>query len=148
MIRVLVVEDGFEYSETLPRVLPELGWERVGTGAEALTRLAAGGVDVVFLDMRFDRIAPDALLGDLAAETRRLGDAVRARRHLEEHQGTYILSAIRAAGLATPVLLSYGFDEEPRRWERLSATLGPVDYVPDAAGPDVVRARLLALAAR
>lgn len=150
MIRVLIVEDGHEYSETLGRFLREgFEWVRAGSGGEALQRLGSERFDAVFLDMRFDRVSDQALLGDLDATAARFnGDPARARRFLQENQGAVILSALRAAGLQVPVLLSYAFDEEPRRWARLAATLGPVDYVPDAAGPADVAQRLVALTGR
>jgi DNA-binding response OmpR family regulator len=146
-LRILVVEDGTEYSDTLGRFLGEgFTVERAGSGGTALERLRAGGVDAVFLDMRFDRLAPGELLGDLdAAADRFNGDLVQARRFLEDHQGTYILDAIRSAGVALPVLLSHDFSAEPRRWERLRARFAPVDHLPDDASPAEVRARLTRL---
>jgi len=146
-MHILVVEDGWEYTELLAAFLKDaFVWQRAGTGAEALASLALGGVAAVFLHMRFDRVAAGDLLGDRGAIAARFGgDTTRALRFLEENQGTFVLSAIRAAGHAVPVLMSYGFDEEPRRWARLCAAMGPVDYVPDAAGPAEVARRLRAL---
>ncbi len=143
-LRILVVEDGHEYSDTLGRFLGEgFAVERAGSGGAALARLRAGGIDAVFLDMRFDRIAADELLGDLdAAADRFNGDLVQARRFLEDHQGTYVLDAIRAAGMRVPVLLSYDFAHEPSRWERLRARFAPIDHLPDDASPPEVRLRL------
>lgn len=149
-MRVLVVEDGSEYIETLQRFLADgFTWERAGSGPEALDRLAAGGWDAVFLDMRFDRVAAAALLGDHEATADRFnGDPVQARRFLEDHQGLYVLAAIRDAGHAVPVLLSYDFDAEPRRWEKLAPRHAPVDYLPDNASPSDISTRLRALAGR
>ncbi len=146
-MRVLVIEDGHEYIDTLSRFLPDdFTWKRAGSGAVGLTEIASGEFDAVFLDMRFDRVPDDALLGDLAATADRFnGDLARARHFLQENQGTLVLSAIRSAGHTIPVLLSYAFDEEPRRWKRLSASMGPVDYVPDAAGPSDIALRLRTL---
>jgi hypothetical protein len=67
---------------------------------------------------------------------------VQGRRFLEDHQGTYILDAIRAAGTKVPVLLSHDFSAEPRRWERLRARHAPIDHLPDDASPSEVRLRL------
>jgi len=150
MKRVLIIEDGLEYSETLGRFLGErFAFERAGSGPEALERLgAAPAVDVVFLDMRFDRTPEDQLLGDLDQLLDRFnGDPVQARRFREDHQGTYVLAALRQAGHGTPVLVSYDFDGEPKRWARLSGRFGPADYVPDNAGPDELAAKLEALGA-
>lgn len=147
-MRVLVVEDGYEYSETLARFLPDgFTWERAGSGPRALTRLADEAFDAVFLDMRFDRAPEGELLGDLEEMADRFnGDPVQARRFLEDHQGNFVLAAIRESGSAVPVLLSYDFDGEPRRWERLAQRYGPVDYLPDNASPADISARLRSLA--
>jgi DNA-binding response OmpR family regulator len=144
-VRVLVVEDGTEYVDVFRRFLADrLEVERAGSGPEALDRLARGGVDAVFLDMRFDR-AP-ALLGDPEEVAEAFnGDLVQARAHLEDQQGLYVLAAIRDAGNRVPVLLSYDFSSEPRRWDRLRARHAPVDHLPDGLRPDDVLARLSAL---
>lgn len=147
-MRVLIVEDGLEYSETFGRFLGDgFAWERAGNGPEALERLAEGGWDAVFCDMRFDRVPPPRLLGDLAATADQFnGDPEQARRFLEDHQGNYVLAAIREAGHGVPVLMSYDFGEEPRRWQRLAQRYAPVDYLPDNASPADVADRLRALA--
>lgn len=145
---VLVVEDGHEYSTNLERFLgDEVRLERAGDGQAALERLDRGGVDAVFLDMKFDRA--ERFLGDEAALVSRFaGDAERARRFLEDNQGTYILAALRAAGHALPVLFSYDFDGEPRRFRNLAGRYGPLDYLSDTAGPAEIRSALLRLAER
>ncbi len=147
-MRVLVIEDGYEYSETLEQFLSgDFEWERSGSGPQGLTRLAAESFDVVFLDMRFDRAPQDELLGDLEEVADRFnGDPVQARRFLEDHQGNYVLAALRDGGHTIPVLMSYDFDTEPRRWKRLFDRYGPVDYLPDNASPAEISARLVKLA--
>lgn len=146
-ISVLVIEDGSEYTDTLRRFLADgFAWARAGSGPDGLAMLGSGAYDVVFLDMRFDRCPPDRLLGDLAATTERLdGDAVAARRFLEDHQGTYVLAAIRDAGLPIPVLLSCDFAGEPRRWERIASRYAPVAYLGGNAGPAEIAAALRGL---
>jgi CheY-like chemotaxis protein len=145
-LRILVVEDGLEYSDTLGRFLGEgFAVERAGSGPEALERLSTGGIDAVFLDMRFDRTPSDQLLGDVDTVADRFnGDLVQARRFLEDHQGTFVLAALRDAGFALPVLFSHDFASEPRRWERLRARHGPLDHLPETASPTEVRQRLRA----
>jgi len=147
-MKLLVVEDGDEYSTTFARFLgAPFEVERAGHGAEALDRLARAPYALLFLDMRFDRLDPSLLLGDLAGTTERFdGDPVRARQFLEAHQGTYVLEAIRAAGHRLPALFSYDFDAEPRRWAVIAGRHAPVDYLPDNAAPSDIRARLLRLA--
>lgn len=147
-VRVLVIEDGFEYAETLGRFLPEdFEVVRAGSGGDALRLLDTSSFDVAFLDMRFDRVDESELLGDPAEAADRFnGDAIQARRFLEDHQGNYILAALRSAGHVLPVLMSYDFSGEPRRWSNLSARYGPLDFLVDVASPTEVAGRLRALA--
>jgi CheY-like chemotaxis protein len=148
VIRALVVEDGTEYVDTLRRFLSDgFSWERASSGPEALAMLAAGEFSVVFLDMRFDRCPSDQLLGSLEEAIDRFnGDVLQARRFLEDHQGNYILAAFRARGLAVPVLLSFDFANEPRRWDRIKARYAPVEYLPGNAEPGEIAARLRRMA--
>jgi CheY-like chemotaxis protein len=147
--RVLVVEDGFEYSEMLGRFLgTAFDFERAGDGGDALARIDSG-FSAVFLDMRFDRTPPDLLLGDLAATTARFqGDVARARRFLEDNQGAFVLASLRASGCKLPMLFSHDFSREPRRWANLQRLHGPVNYLPDSASPDAIAAALLGLVGR
>lgn len=143
---MLIIEDGFEYSETLGQFLPDLEWVRAGSGPQALALLATSEFEAVFLDMRFDRAPEGELLGDIeAVADRHNGDPVAARRFMEDHQGMFVLAALREAGSDLPVLLSYDFDGEPHRWTRLSERHAPVDYLPDNASPTDVSRRLLRL---
>lgn len=143
--RVLVVEDGHEYIQNLCRFLQDaFVFARAGDGPDALERLSAERWDAIFLDMRFDRAS--RLLGDLAATSERFaGDVERARRFLEENQGAYVLAALREAGYNQPVLFSYDFDGEPRRYRTLEGRYGPLAYLPDTAGPSEIRAALVQL---
>ena len=141
-MKVLIVEDGHEYTETMSRYLGEgIHLERAGDGFQALDMLANGHWDVVFMDMRFDR--SQRLLGeDATLRERFAGDPERLRRFLERHQGTYIAHAIRHAGHCTPILFSYDFGREMTRWAHLRERLTAVAYVHDTAGPADVRAAL------
>ncbi len=143
-MRVLIIEDGFEYVETLQRFLSDgFEWERAGSGPVAIERLGGGGYDAIYLDMRFDRVPEGELLGDLAATADRFnGDPVQARHFLEDHQGNYVLAALREHDVQTPVLMSYDFSSEPRRWARIAEKYSPVDFLPDNASPAEVARRL------
>lgn len=144
-VRVLVVEDGTEYTDTMDRFLASRGFAfaRAGSGPEALRAVANDHYDVVFLDMRFDRVADTELLGDLAQAIERCnGDPVAGRDFLQEHQGTYVLAALRDAGCELPVLLSYDFSNEARRFAHLAERHGPLDHCRDVASPDEVAGRL------
>jgi len=144
-VRVLVVEDGLEYTTSFEQFIgAPFHFVRAGSGREALDALATGSFDLLFLDMRFDRATE--LLGDLEALVERHnGELARARRFLEDNQGAYVLAAIRDAGHRQPALMSYDFDGEPRRFENLKARYGPLAYLTDTAGPQETRAALLAL---
>jgi CheY-like chemotaxis protein len=143
--RVLVVEDGHEYIQTLSKYLgSEFEFSRAGNGFEAIELLSAELWHGVFMDMRFDRA--DRLMGDMAALTSRFhGDSERARRYLENQQGTYIAAAIRTAGFGQPLLFSYDFSGEPTRLAHLQQQYGPLAYLPDTAGPAEVREGLWGL---
>ncbi len=143
--RILVIEDGSEYVLNLCRFLGEdFVFVRAGDGPDALEQLARDGFDAIFLDMKFDR-AP-RLLGDLAVLIDRfVGDEERARRFLEDNQGAYVLAALRDAGHAQPVLFSYDFDGEPRRYRHLEGRYGPLAYLADTADPTQIRAALQSL---
>ncbi|MFT5683691.1 MAG: CheY-like chemotaxis protein [Myxococcota bacterium] len=139
MERVLVVEDGFEYIHNLTRFLGEdFAFERAGDGHAALKMLSGGGFSAIFLDMKFDRA--EKLLGDLTQLHRRFaGDESRAKRFLENNQGTYVLAAIREAGVSLPVVFSYDFDSEPRRFRNLHRRYAPLTYLTDTASPAQMR---------
>lgn len=139
--RVLIIEDGHEYVTAYQRFLGDaFAFVRAGDGREALALLDDAPFDAAVLDMRFDRA--DHLLGDLAATTARYGDAARARRFLEDNQGTFILAALREAGHDLPVVVSYDFGGEPRRFRNLARRYGPVGWLGDAAGPAEIRRAL------
>ncbi len=139
------MEDGEEYVEVLREFLDEgFVWVRAGTGGEALQMLEREPFDAVFLDMRFDRVPLGELLGDWARVVDRFnGDERQARAYLEEHQGLFILAALRERGHRLPVLLSYDFRDEPERWARIRARYGPVDDLADDAPPSAIGRALL-----
>ncbi len=139
MERVVVVEDGFEDIDNLTRFLgTDFEFVRSGDGFDALKQLDTGGFSAIFLDMKFDR--SERLLGDLAQLHRRFaGDEARARRFLENNQGAYVLAAIREAGVSLPVVFSYDFDSEPRRFRNLHRRYAPLTYLTDTASPAQMR---------
>ena len=145
---VLIVEDGHEYIDRAEQFLAdEFEFTRAGTGGEALELLRESAFDLVYLDMNFNRIGAHHLLGPWDQLTARFGgDQEQSRVFLETHQGVYVLSALREAGHALPVLFSYDFSAEPKRWVHLSDRYGPLAYLSDNEGPDEVRKALRALA--
>jgi hypothetical protein len=145
-VSVLVVEDGEEYTTNLARFCAEgFRFRRAQGGAEAAALLEAEAFDVLFLDMRFDRVPPSALLGDLGATAERFnGDPVRARQFLEDNQGAYILAHLRSLGCTLPAVFSHDFDDEPKRWAALQRMYAPIAYLPDNASAARIREVLTA----
>jgi hypothetical protein len=128
---LLVIEDGAEYLEFAKFSLGDVFELRSArSGAQALAEAARGGVVAMLIDLRFDRAAPEALVGDLEATAARLfaGDRARALRHLQDQQGALILAELRAAGHAQPAVFIHDFP--PRRLANLRRLYGAVEAVP------------------
>jgi len=138
---VLIVEDGDEYLENLSRFVAGPSYVQAHSGAEAIEILASSDIDLIYLDMRFDRIPTADLLGDHAAATREHnGDPIRAWRHLQMNQGLYILDALRREGHGQlPVILAYDFSRERKRYEHLVKQHPTLRWVPDAVTPTEIR---------
>jgi CheY-like chemotaxis protein len=144
-LTVLIVEDGDEYLDNLGRFVAGPRYLQAHDGAAALELLQQEAVDLVYLDMRFDRIDPELLLGDLDATASRFGgDRGRALKHLQNNQGLFILDALVRAGHAElPVILAYDFTREARRFDHLVARTPHLTWVPDAITPDEIQTRML-----
>ncbi|MCZ7582075.1 MAG: hypothetical protein M5R36_01390 [Deltaproteobacteria bacterium] len=139
---VLIIEDGDEYRDNLARFVPGPRYLQAHNAAEALRLLKEESVDLIYLDMRFDRIPRADLVGDHARVTREQnGDAERAWRYMEVHQGLFILDELRRAGFgAMPVILAYDFSREEKRYEALRALYPNLRWVPDAVTPAEIQA--------
>ena len=139
---ILIVEDGDEYLETLSRFVPGPRYLQAHGGREAIEILEREAVDVIYLDMRFDRIPRQDLLGDHPTLTEEHnGDPERAWRFLADNQGLFVLEAIHAKGLADrPVVLAYDFSREPTRARFLQAQYPTMVWVPDAVTAEEIRA--------
>ena len=144
---VLIAEDGDEYLENLSRFVPGPTYVQVRSGAAAVEQLGAGHVDLIYLDMRFDRIPRADLLGDHAQATREHnGDPIRGWRHLENNQGLFVLNAVHSAGYGeVPIILAYDFSRELGRLKRLRRRYPQLDWVHDAVTPAEIRQKMLQL---
>jgi CheY-like chemotaxis protein len=133
-ITVLVIEDGDEYLENLSQFVIGPRYVQAHTGREALEILENQSADVIYLDMRFDRIPHDDLMGDHEKVTRdHNGDPNRAWKYLTNHQGLYILAALKKAGFGDlPVVIAYDFSKEPRRFDNLKRQYPNLRWVSDA----------------
>lgn len=135
--RLLVVEDGAEYTDAFRR-LAAVGAQapvmlRAGDAAQARQILSEQEIDAVFVDMVFDRTPPERLAGDLGAlEARFGGDRRRAQQHLARNQGFYVLNEL--APLLTPsvrIVLAWDFSSEPARLDALRERLPGLTGLPE-----------------
>jgi hypothetical protein len=136
MRRILVVEDGTEYTDAFRDLAATpLDFLRASDLEEARRVLAERAVDAVFLDVVFDRTAPEKLSGDREELIRRFGgDRARAERHLAESQGFYLvneLAPLLPAGI--PVVLAYDFSAEPGRLAALREKCATLSGIADGA---------------
>jgi len=129
--RILIVEDGTEYLEFFRLFLAE-GHEylHAQSGHGALDQLDAEPVDLVVLDMRFERSSPSELMGDPDEVARDYfgGDLDRASRFLHDNQGTFVLAGLRDGGHDQPALFVH--DMPGRKLENLKDLYGNVVAVP------------------
>jgi CheY-like chemotaxis protein len=136
--RILVVEDGREYTDGFARLAAAKGSDvsfvRAGSLAEVRAVLSAGPPDAVFLDVVFDRTPEAELAGDLNALVARYGgDQARAIRHLATHQGFYILDSLANALAGVRVVLAFDFTGEEKRLASLRERFPMLRGLPDGA---------------
>lgn len=133
-ITVLVIEDGDEYLDNLAQFVRGPRYLQAHNGFDALEILSRHPVNVIYLDMRFDRVPHTDLMGDHDRVTREHnGDPNRAWKHLMNNQGLYILAELRKAGYgALPVVVAYDFSKEPRRFDNLRRQYPNLHWVSDA----------------
>jgi hypothetical protein len=145
---VLIVEDGTEYRDAFRRLSPEgavVEWLHAPDAAAARRLLAEREVDAVFLDVVFDRTAPEALVGDREALAARFaGDRSRALAHLAANQGFYVAAdLVPVLPRGVLVLLAYDFTSDPERLEALRRMLPGLEGVEEGASASRLVRRLL-----
>jgi hypothetical protein len=121
--RFVVCEDGTEYIERFRRFLGD-EFELVPAADYAAALEAAAGADGLLLDLDFRRTPPSRLVDERgAAPAPQMDDGTR--RRLAESQGILILRALRARGVALPVVLFADLDDAQQA-RILERTLAPV----------------------
>lgn len=142
---VLVVEDGDEYLTNLSTFVADgITYRQARSGEAAQRMIRERRPDLVYLDMRFDRTPEAELLGSMVELTARFnGDVGRARRFQQDNQGLFVLRALRDAGYVGPVILSYDFGPEERRFGALRARDPDLHYCPDYADARTIRTTIL-----
>ena len=136
--RVLVCEDGDEYTERFTRLLGRrFHFQRAGSYAEARDALAQGGLTALVLVLDFRRTPP----GELLDASLRLGPGPSEAPRLAADQGILILRALRVNGVHVPALLCADLDD-PARECLLCAELGPLQIVPSSESLAELAARL------
>ncbi|MEL6758759.1 MAG: hypothetical protein AAFP04_00020 [Myxococcota bacterium] len=146
-LELLIVEDGDEYLENLSRLIDGVRFTQAHHAGAAIECLNHKNIDVIYLDMRFDRIPGNELVGDYREVLKRHhGDHDRARRHLQNNQGLYILSELERAGHdRVPTVLAYDFRREKKRLEVLQRQHPQLHWVPDTIAPVDIRELLFSL---
>ncbi|MBK6916119.1 MAG: hypothetical protein IPH07_01845 [Deltaproteobacteria bacterium] len=144
-VEVLVVEDGDEYVTNLSTFVSEgIHYRQAKSGALACRMVSEQHTDLVYLDMRFDRTPEGELLGNMVELVARFnGDVARARRFQQDNQGLFVLRALRESGWSGPVILSYDFGPEERRFRTLSERDPALGYCPDYADANTIRTVIL-----
>ncbi len=144
-VDIVVVEDGDEYITNLTTFVAQgMVYRQAKCGTQACQLIAERRPDLVYLDMRFDRIPVEDLLGDIVQLTARFnGDVARARRFQQDNQGLFVLRAVRDSGFVGAVILSYDFSAEERRFAALKARDRALRYCPDYADANTIRATIL-----
>lgn len=131
MKRLLIIEDGREYEEFARLFLSdECELRSAHSASEALQVIERAPVDLLLIDLRFDRASEASLAGDIEATAKRLfaGDRSLAVRYLKENQGTLILAELRKAGHPQPAVFVHDFP--PGRIDNLRGLYGEVEAVP------------------
>jgi len=138
--KILIVEDGDEYLLNLSRFVPGPNYIQSHSGEEAIVCLRSERIDLIYLDMRFDRIERSLLLGDHTKATHdHNGDQERGWRYLQNHQGLFILRELKMNGYGDlPVILSYDFSREADRFVRLKTTYPSLSWISDVASPEQI----------
>lgn len=139
---ILVVEDGDEYFSNLRHFVVGPVYLQAHDAVAALAICRSQRPDVMCLDLRFDRIPYERLVGLDDTLLHDLGEA-RARRVLQDNQGLFILDHLNAQGFGDiPVVLATDLTHEPARAQRLRHRYPRLHWLEDGASPGAMREAL------
>ena len=138
---ILIIEDGDEYMENLGRFVEGPRYIQAKNATDAVRRLQNDKIDLIYLDMRFDRIPLGDLVGDHQKATQeRGGDEQAAWKHLQINQGLFVLRELKENGFGDiPVILAYDFSRELPRFANLQKQYPRLRWVPDAVTAEEIR---------
>jgi CheY-like chemotaxis protein len=131
MKQLLVIEDGSEYCEFARLFLqPDYAIAQATSAASSLAVLTQQAIDVLLIDLRFDRAPTAELIGDVTATAAQLfgGNQGRALRYLQDQQGILILAEVRRRGFRQGAVFVHDFPQ--RRLANLQQLYGAVSAVP------------------
>ena len=139
---ILIVEDGDEYLRFFSRHVGGYRYHQARSLASCVELL--DGIDPVafVLDLRFDRVPREDLIGDVDAVASQMfgdGEVEAAWRYIEDNQGYLILRELRDVGYAQPALIIAELPE--RRQENLRRLYGAIGVVP-SFDPGAISAEL------
>jgi CheY-like chemotaxis protein len=130
---VLIIEDGDEYFEFFDRHLFGYRLLQSHSFAEAKEAFRQNTIDIIVLDIRFDRTPREQLIGDVEAVSRsrfgQTGDLGEAWRYLADNQGFLIAQRLRDEGHREPFMIIESLPQ--RQIENLRRLYGAVTVVPE-----------------
>jgi DNA-binding NarL/FixJ family response regulator len=146
---ILIIEDGTEYLDAFRRLADAaepVEWLHAADAGQARDVLARRRVDAVFLDVVFDRTAPERLAGGGAGlDARFPGDPAGRLGHLARQQGFYVLRELAASlPRGSRVVLAHDFTDEPARLAALREAVPRLEGVAESATATEILRLLLA----
>ena len=140
---LLILEDGDEYLRFFSRHVPDYDYLQAHSHATAVELLDANTVAGFVLDLRFDRVERDDLIGDVEEIADQLfggpGQIESAWRYVIDNQGYLIMRELRDAGHEQPAIIIA--ELPPRQEANLQRLYGAIGVVPSFE-PSTIKARL------
>ncbi len=140
MAQLLIIEDGDEYLRFFSRYLKDHQYNQAHSLEACLNELDTSIPDGFVLDLRFDRVPREDLIGDVEDMAGNLfgGDLEAAWRYVVDNQGYLILQELRERGFNQPALLVAELPQ--RRQDNLRKLYGRIGVVPSFDRNRIARA--------